>query len=88
MVCICRCFRARLFLEIFFPDHVVARFDSLSRRFDLFGVEHQRRPVADHLDHEPIRRLRERLRQLVQRANLLTVDFIDNLRRDMAPDKC
>ena len=46
-----------LLLEILFPDDVVTHPDSFARGFDLFGIEHQRRAVANHVDHKSVGRL-------------------------------
>ena len=79
--------RRRLFFQILLRENVVTGLDSFTRRFHLFRIEHERRPVADHVDDETFRRFRECFRQIIQRANFLAVDFIDDAVTDRAQDK-
>src|SRR4029077_9902308 len=77
-------------LKIFFAHDVIARSDPLARRFHLFRIEHQWWAVTDQFDNETIRRFSKRICQVLERANFLPVNFIDNLpaiRREISVDR-
>src|SRR5207248_1797653 len=48
------------------------------RRFHLVAIKDQRGPIADHTDNKVLWRFRKGARNLVQRPNLLAIDFVDN----------
>ena len=63
----------RLF-EILFPDHIVTLSDPLARGLDFFRVEHERRAVADQVDHKSVGRFGQHFRQLFQSVDFFAID--------------
>src|SRR6476619_4456974 len=67
---LCRCdARCRLVLEILLFQNVVTRLDAFARGFHFVAVEHERRSVADHSNHQSLGCLGESLRQFIEGPN-------------------
>src|SRR5205823_9478310 len=78
LVCLFRRFCHGLFFEILLFQNVVTSLDSFACRFHLVAIKDQRGPIADHTDNKVLWRFRKGARNLVQRPNLLAIDFVDN----------
>src|ERR1700730_957804 len=73
-----RLYHYRLFIEVLFLDHIVARADSFTRTFYFLALQDQRRPGANHLNYKTIGGLGESLGQIVQGSHLPAIYFVDN----------
>src|ERR1043166_10217321 len=69
--------RIRLFLEIFFLDDVVARFDPFPRLLHFGSIEDERRAVSDHLDDEVVGLFLKSLGPIIQFPPFSAVPLID-----------
>src|SRR5207248_2387546 len=78
------------YTTLFRSQNIVTRVDAFARGFHFVAVEHQRRSVSDHTNHQPLRRLGESFRQFIQRPNFLSVYFIHDpaaVRRQITVDR-